>query len=397
LPRNLPLCYHGSMETRERTKFGPAAIFAICPAAHITALISGVIIVLHFLLRGNRTLMAAVSDKLVQPVHQFLAGLCAKLPGVSVAELVVVCFVLSVLAFVVVSVIKIIARPGKVRRLYSMVMGLVSVGLMVYALFSLLWGVYYYGDDFAAKTGFEQKPISVEQLETVTVYFADMLNGYSEQVERDERGFYAIDRRDILDRSAGLYDSIQQDYPCLRGEGFSAKGLHFSRVLSYMDFTGFFFPFTGEANVNMDFPVSLFPSTVAHELAHQRGVAKEQEANFVAVLASLASLDTDFCYSACLLAYTHLGNALHSADYEAWERVYVGLDQGVLMDFAMNRYYWQQFETPVQEVSTAVYENFLYSYDQELGMKSYGACVDLLVNYYYEQALEHFEIKAAEE
>ena len=73
-------------------------------------------------------------------------------------------------------------------------------------------------------------------------------------------------------------------------------------MMSYTNFTGFFFPFTAEANVNTDFPPALFASTVAHELSHQRGVAKEQEANFTAVLASLYYGDADYCYSSCLLA-----------------------------------------------------------------------------------------------
>ena len=183
---------------------------------------------------------------------------------------------------------------------------------------------------------------------------------------------------------------LERDFPCLKGPDIRAKGLRFSRILSYMDFTGFFFPFTAEANLNTDFPPGLFASTVAHELAHQRGVAKEQEANFVAVLACLDYGDVDYCYSACMLAYTHLGNALYGADYDAWYMVYSGLDERVKLDFAANRAYWAQFETPVQTVSTTVYENFLQSYDQHLGMKSYGACVDLLVNYYYNEAAEHF-------
>jgi len=33
-----------------------------------------------------------------------------------------------------------------------------------------------------------------------------------------------------------------------------------------------------------------------------------------------------------------------------------------------------------------VYTGFLRGYDQTLGMKSYGACVDLLVEYYYPMA-----------
>ena len=60
-----------------------------------------------------------------------------------------------------------------------------------------------------------------------------------------------------------------------------------------------------------------------------------------------------------------------------------------MADFAAAREYWAQFETPVQELTNSVYEGFLQSYGQTLGMKSYGACVDLLVNYYYGDALEY--------
>ena len=157
--------------------------------------------------------------------------------------------------------------------------------------------------------------------------------------------------------------------------------------MSYLDFTGFFFPFTAEANVNMDSPVCDLAATVAHELSHQRGVAKEQEANFTAVLASLRYGDPDYCYSACLLAYTHLGNALYRADTEAWEEISAELSEDVVRDLSARNAYWRQFETPVQKASNTVYEGFLHSYDQTLGLKSYGACVDLLVNYYYELSL----------
>ena len=220
----------------------------------------------------------------------------------------------------------------------------------------------------------------------MTVYFADLLNQYGREVERNENGQYAADRAALLARSDEVFRAAEEEFPCLEGPDIRAKGVHFSRVMSYLDFTGFFFPFTAEANVNTDFPPALFASTVAHELAHQRGVAKEQEANFAAVLASLEYGDAEYCYSACVLAYTHLGNALYSADYDAWKSIYRTLNGDVRRDFDANREYWAQFETPVQKVSNTVYEGFLHSYDQTMGLKSYGACVDLLVNYYYEQA-----------
>jgi hypothetical protein len=265
---------------------------------------------------------------------------------------------------------------------------------MVYAGFCLLWGVYYYGDDFIEKSGLVMEDISAEDLELVTVYFAARLNACASQVARNAEGCCRTDRAEILARSPQLFRAAAERFPCLAGPEVPAKGMFFSRIMSIIDFTGFFCPFTAEANVNTDFPPALFAATVAHELSHQRGVAKEQEANFVAVLASLESGDADYGYSACLLAFIHLSNALHSVDPAACQMIYEGLQETVLLDLRENNSYWERFESPVQTVTDAVYEGFLQSYGQTLGMRSYGACVDLLVNYYAEEAAAYFGLTA---
>lgn len=370
------------METKNTEKLN---IFRLCPAAHIVAALSAVVIALHLALRGNKTVMGAISENFVRPAHRALSTLWSH-TELSGAECLIGAFSICVIVYIIFSVIKIIRSGHKLRRVYITFMSLLAAGLAVYAGFCLLWGAFFYGEDFTEKAGLDDGEISVAQLETVTKYFAARLNEYSQLVERDEDGLYCADRAAILDRSDEVFANIEHEYPCLEGPAIKAKAVHFSHILSYFDFTGFFFPFTAEANVNTDFPPSLFASTVAHELSHQRGVAKEQEANFVAVAASLAYGDVDYCYSACLLAYIHLGNALYSADYDKWLPVYESLDENVLKDLAANNAYWKQFETPVQTVSNTVYEGFLYSYDQKLGLKSYGACVDLLVNYYVSEA-----------
>ncbi|MBP3538311.1 MAG: DUF3810 domain-containing protein [Oscillospiraceae bacterium] len=375
------------MENKTVKKRGFAAIYKLCPAAHTVGLISLAVILLHLALRHNHALMVRLSDNVVQPIHHALAHFNSAV-SFSVAELLIVCAVLFVLAELVLGVVLLLRRKMSGKRLYVGCVRIVSLVLLVYAGFCALWGTYYYGDDFAQKSGLSNEPVSVEELETVTAYFAALANEYGAQVERNDDWFYVADREDILRRSTGLFDATVADFPNLDGPRVAVKPIYFSRFLSYLDFTGFFFPFTGEANVNTDFPPSLFASTVAHELSHQRGVAKEQEANFTAVLTSLNNGDVDYCYSAALLAYTHLGNALYSTDYESWQAVYETLDEGVLRDFALNNAYWRQFETPAQSVSHGVYEAFLQSYEQTLGRKSYGACVDLLVNYYYETAAE---------
>ena len=360
-----------------------SAPFRACPGRMLLLFLSGFVIILQRALRGDHALMQTLSVGVIRPVHRFLAKLTDHVPF-SIAEVLILAAGVLLIVLTGRTVWLLIRRPGRLRTLGRWILTVGSAGLAVYAGFCLLWGVFYYGDDFMERSGFETREISAEELERVTVYFAGLANEYSSRVPRDGDGVCASDRAAVLEKSRSLYTAAERACPELEGPAVRAKPFFFSKLLSLTDFTGFFFPFTAEANVNTDSPASEFASTVAHELAHQRGVAKEQEANFCAVYASLLDGDPDYCYSACLMAYTYLGNALYSADRGAWEMVWDGLNDDVKRDLAYTRAYWQRYDTPVQAVSNTVYEGFLYSYDQELGLKSYGACVDLLVCYYLE-------------
>ena len=380
----LPVLYNGPMEKSTVKKSGPAAIFALCPAAWLLALPGAGLIALFFALRDDRALMRLLSARVVQPLHHRLARMSAALPF-SLAEWLYAMVIGGTLVYIIVVLLR-LRQPGRAARLWRLLVRLAALALDVYALFCLLWGVYYYGDDFIARSGLETGPVSAAELELVTLYFADRLNACSTLVPRDGDGLCCTDRAAVLARSPLLFRHVEQRFPCLAGPEVPVKGMFFSRIMSYMDFTGFFCPFTAEANVNMDFPEALFAATAAHELSHQRGVAKEQEANFVAVLASLESGDPDFCYSACMLAYVHLANALARTDPAAQRMIAAGLCEGARADLEASRDYWAGFKTPVQAVTDTVYEGFLQSYGQTLGMRSYGACVELLVAYYRTEA-----------
>jgi len=343
---------------------------------------------IHELIKNDRELVTMACAKVVRPVHIFLSKLTAPIPF-SLAEALIAFGVLAAIIYLLLAIPRIVKSGNKWAGIYRLLASFLSLSLALYAASGFLWGIYYYGEDFVEQAGLDMSEISVDELEVVTQYFAALANELSDDVPRDETGAYYTDKKAMLERSDEVFLNVEKLFPCLEAPEVKAKGMVFSRIMSYMDFTGFFSAFTAEANLNMDFPPSMFPETLAHELSHQRGVAKEQEANFVSVLACFEYGDAEFCYSAALSAYTYLGNALYAADYERFVPVYQSLNEKVLRDFQVNREYWAQFETPVQTISTEVYDNYLKSYDQTLGMKSYGACVDLLVNYYYEEALEY--------
>ncbi|MBO4220002.1 MAG: DUF3810 domain-containing protein [Clostridia bacterium] len=366
-------------------------LFRLAPLRHILIILSALVICLHLLTRNMKNVNGYLTERLILPAHRAMAKFFDALPF-SFAEVVIGVSAAAAVIYIIAALVRLVTKPEKLKQLYRLIATLVCAGLFVYALFCVMWGVYYYADDFRTKSGIPCGEISAEDLKLVTQYFADMAGEYGRQVKRDANGVYCQDRDVILSRSNEVYKKAERLFPCLEGPEVHAKGIHFSILMSYTDYTGFFFPFTGEANVNIHYPPCTLAATVAHELAHQRGVAKEQEANFCAVLSSLLYGDPDYCYSACYLAYIYLGNALYKADYDSWYEIRTGLDDNMKADIAHNREYWQQFETPVQTVANDIYEEFLQSYSQDLGLQSYGACVDLLVNYYIGDARAYYDM-----
>lgn len=345
-------------------------------------------VALIYALRVDEGAMLWVYEHVTHPYHLFMSKLCSHF-AFSAAELVYAAAILGLAAYLLWCVYRLIRFPEKLWQLYRLVLTLAMAGAVFWAGLSVMWTPCYYAPGFAEQSGVDDGPLELEELETVTRWFAALASEYADEVTRDENGACTTDRDSVLDRAAGVFEGAAELYPFLDGEALRPKPIHFSRIMSYLDFTGFFFPMTGEANLNMDSPVFLLPSTSQHEIAHQRGVAMEQECNFVAVLSCLESEYADFRYAGAALAYIYLGNALAGADYEAYTEIYYSLSDTVRADFKAQSAYWDEFrDSAAQKASNTVYDSFLKSNGQELGMQSYGACVNLLVHYYIDEARE---------
>ena len=375
------LSYNGPMEEIREKKGIP------CALRWGTFLLSLLWIGFYFAFRDRKEWMDALCRSAVRPWHRTASVLSDAAPF-SVAE--VLGFALAALVLTALGIFVRRAAGHRLRQGESgrWALTAVSLAVLLFALFCLWWGVYYYAPSFSEQSGITAQLVSVEELESVTRYFAALCNEYAQQVPRDGQGLYAGDTEAIFAHSPVLYREVSAKFPCLDGPEVHAKPVKASVILSYVNCTGFFCPYTGEANLNTHMLPTMLPATIAHELAHQRGVAAEDEANFVGILACLENGQEDYVYSAAVMAYIYLGNALYRADYERWKAVYDSLDESVRRDLRAHNTYWKRFETPVKEISDKVYSAFLETYGDDRGLQSYGACVDLLVAYYGEAASE---------
>ena len=369
--------YNGPMETTRKEKLTFKRVWRLCPVRHTLLVFSWLWLGFYFCFRGRREWMNFLCRTLVRPWHA-AAGRFYSLVRFSAAEWIFVLWILMAGCFIAQLVIHIRDRRS-FEGWYRWMVSVLAMAFTIFGLFSLWWGVLYYSDSFIVQSGLSRRPISADELESVTAYFARTADEYAVKVERDDRGIFTADLDGLFDHSQVLYHPLEKEYPCLTGPELRAKPAVFSRLMSYLNNTGYFCPYTAEANVNTDCTMALIPATIAHELAHQRGVAREDEANYVAVLACMADDDAAYIYSGALMAYIYLGNALHDTDYEAWLTVYNGLSEEVRRDLSDHNAYWDRFDTPVADASDKIYEGFLKTYGDDRGMRSYDACVDLLV------------------
>lgn len=337
---------------------------------------------LYFALRTVPGLMTRFSRGIIMPLERAVAAVCYRV-SFSVAEMIYAVAAGIVLLWMGATLRRLITeKDHRGRIVYRFVLTAVCTVLTVYAGFSLLWGVNYYAESFQEQSGVYARESTPEELARVTEYFARQLADCADQVQRDENGLFAESRDDIFAHSMEVFDGIYEEFPCLVMEDHVPKGVRFSTALSAMDFTGFYLPFTGEANLNIDSPVCYLPSTIAHEMAHQRGIASEQECNFIAIAASTTAQSPAYRYSGWLMGFTYLSNALYRADQEAWKQVRVLLPDTVVADLRDNSAYWAEFEGPVNDAAQKVYDSFLKSSGESRGTQSYGTVVDMLMAYY---------------
>lgn len=346
----------------------------------IPLVIFALLTLLFHLLADVKPLMNALAYGTL-PLRQGLGRFCALFPF-SVAEFLGTLGVLAVLAWLVWTVVSICRRKPWWKVLLKRLSLLLTVAAGLYFLLCIMLGASLRADGFRERSGLKTQPEPTQALKDACALFAARLWETADTVPRGEIGTFTEDVDRLFDDAAEIYRGAEKIFPILQMEDVRPKQAFYSVLMSRLNFTGYYFPYMGEATVNVDVPVCLLPATIAHEMAHQRGVAAEQEANFVAVLACVESGNPEYAYSGWLFGFIHLVNALYKADTQAYYEVASLAPPAAWADIQENNDYWARFETKEAEVTEKVYDSMLKSYGQPLGVQSYGAVADLLIAWY---------------
>lgn len=182
--------------------------------------------------------------------------------------------------------------------------------------------------------------------------------------------------------AAKAMSRLGRTYTCLSGPYPKAKPVLFSKIWSEQQTTGFYSPFTFEANVNREIPYYDLPFTMCHELSHLRGFMLEDEANFIGILACADSDNLYFQYSAYVSAWVYVGNSLAIENPEAFTTLYGSLNARTRRDLQYNNAYWDQYRGKLAETHEKVNDTYLKANNQPAGTKTYDMVTELLLSYY---------------
>jgi len=356
---------------------------------------------LFYSLRNNILAMDWIAGTITAPIRGAL-GLFSSIYPYSLMEVLFVLggiWLIYYLFKLIKTIIQFIKKRERASAIGKRLLTIIVVLLYCWSIFSWLWNSAYHAPGFADNHGFTGQSVTAENLKYVSMHFVKKANELAVLMPRDENGSVIGDRRELFAMSTEIYGQVFKTFPQLETRLYKPKPMMFSWLMSRTGYTGIYFAPTGESNINTRSPIFLMPATIAHELAHQCGVAREDEANFIGILACISSDNLAYEYAGYLMGLIYLRNALTMSSFTDWLEFDESMSDEVRSDLQANSAYWQRQKTVetgvvfidnalttvttiVSETVNTAYDGFLKSQDQELGLMSYGACVDLLVEYF---------------
>lgn len=270
------------------------------------------------------------------------------------------------------------------RSVFVYLGSVLSVVSLLFSVFVFGFGTGYYGTTVDEKLGLDRSVVSPEELYYTAATLAAHVNSEAENVKYQYNDFsvmpYTFD--EMSRRLVAAYDKLCDEYDFIPRLYSRVKPVMLSEPWTYTHISGVYTYFTGEANINTNFPDYTIPYTAAHEMAHQRGIAREDEANFIAFLVCISSDDPYIRYSGYLEVYEYVASSLYSADKNYYSAVYSSLKTNVRAEMAAYSAFFDKYrENVVADVSEAVNNSYLQIHGT-VGSKSYGLVVDLAVAYY---------------
>jgi hypothetical protein len=246
---------------------------------------------------------------------------------------------------------------------HSLVRCMITWGIL-YVLFFIGWGGNYYKPSLTHYWHLEHATTLKESaLVSFDSFLVDKINTYATNYR--EHSFKEADKK-----SQNYYKAFTDSRTRLHG--LNAKASLFGYFMQYLGIQGYYNPFTGEAQVNRFLPSFMLPFVICHEMAHQSGVAAEDDANLLSYAVCTAVPDSSFRYSAYFNIWLYTNSRIRAYDStlaNSFRERLNPLSQGHLDTLRAIR---RRYRSEISEYSGQLYDGYLRLHNQKDGIHSYN-------------------------
>lgn len=277
-------------------------------------------------------------------------------------------------------------RDDSAYNYYRWLLPLICAILLVVTLFFTAFAPCYFRYPLAKNLSLKEREVTAQELYDTASIICDEIEALKDDVSFlfDGESIMPYDFDELVEKVDEAYAKFAAGEDFIGHFRSRAKPLASSSLFTYTHISGVYTFMTGEVNINVNYPDFIRPFTVAHEFSHQRGIAKEEEANFVAYLVCIGSDDAYVRYSGYANLLQYLMDALSEADQSLYRKLRTNkLPAEMSGEFsAYSKFFRKYSESTASKVTSGINDVFLSSQGEKAGSASYGLVVDLAVAYY---------------
>ena len=258
-----------------------------------------------------------------------------------------------------------------------------SAGCIYFISFVFTFASGYHTTTIAEKMDLDTE-ISASELYCATISLTEELNKLSSEISYDDSGasIMPYSYKELSKRVIASYQALASKTAIIDTFYSRIKPIALSKPMTYTHISGIYTSITGEANINTNYPDFIIASSSAHEMAHQRGVAREDEASFVGFLALMESDDPFLRYCAYLDVYSYLISDLKATDKELYNEAKNQLSSLVSKDLsAYSKSFSKYRDSIVSDVADKINDSYLQANGDKNGTKSYQLVSKLVCAY----------------
>lgn len=332
-------------------------------------IIAGTLFAMIFIFSCSTTL----SEWYMQTVYPVVAALLSFFSNLFPFSLYDLFLIVASLILLKLIVFAIIRKSTFQKFLYS----LIRFVAIIVVWFYLTWGISYFREDFYSRSDIEKTAFDAENLKKFAVRFIDHANNSYVDID-------VMDREGIRQKIERSYQLLHQELriPYPNGKR-KVKPMIFEPLYSKMGISGYFGPFFNEIHVNNYSLNFTYPFTLAHEMAHQFGIAPESEANLYAFIVCAGSNDERIRYSAYASTLGYLLNDVRSFLPDDYESLLSTIRPEIIADLQRNSDHWLAARNKsLSDAQYKVYDAYLKTNKVSSGHENYSEVVGLLISSY---------------